>query len=90
MRGKVFLSRLSILLLAFTGCYSTGPEIKPRTQEEVWKLPPEDDRRYCMPPEYPKETLNNDDLLKKSSKDSGMSRGGFGSPTRGMGGLNPN
>jgi hypothetical protein len=82
MRANVILSGLSLMLLALGGCYSTGPEIKPRTQEEIWTLPPADDKRYCEPPVYPKDPAN-DDSLKKSTKDPAGMRGGgnrFGGP----------
>jgi hypothetical protein len=80
MRRNIFLRGLGMLLLAVSGCASTGPEIKPRNQEEIWALPPADDRRYCDPPVYPKDVGNDVDPSKGSPKGPLNGTRGFGSP----------
>jgi hypothetical protein len=84
--------RLALLLaagLGWTGCASTDKHLKPPKPPEEYNLPPEHDRRYSNPVEYPKDTLNKDVLLDRfnESKDGGPSGpAGVRAPRLGGGG----
>ena len=77
--------------LGLAGCTWTQKEVRPPPPPEEFKAPPENDPRYANPHEYPKETLDQDPLLKKA-KDSakgmpGQMGAGSRSPSRGVGGF---
>jgi hypothetical protein len=80
---------LTIALLGLAGCRTTDPPTKPPKPPEEYKLPPDADRRYSQPPEYPKDSLNKDPGPKNSGMGGpgGMGgRGGMGGPSMpGMG-----
>jgi hypothetical protein len=73
---------LLVTLLGLAGCHTTDPPIKPPKFSEEYKLPPDADRRYSQPPEYPKESLNKDPGPKNSLGTPGGpgGPGGPGSP----------
>ena len=80
---------LLLTLLGLAGCHSTDPPTKPPKPPEEYNLPPEHDRRYSNPVEYPKDTLNKDVLLDRfnESKDGGPSGpAGVRAPRLGGGG----
>ncbi len=82
---------LGAVLLALAGCYTPDPDLKPKIPEE-YVLPPRDDTRFSSPPQFPKETLDQDILKKNQLKDPAdafKQAGGFGpSGPRGAGGFN--
>ncbi|HZY85097.1 MAG TPA: hypothetical protein VFE78_09725 [Gemmataceae bacterium] len=77
---------LLLTLLGLAGCHTPDPPIKPPKFSEEYKLPPDADRRYSQPPEYPKDSLNKDPGPKNSF--GGPGRGGPGGPG-GPGASNP-
>ena len=72
---------LTVALLGLAGCH-TDPPIKPPKFADEYKLPPDADRRYSQPPEYPKESLNKDPGPKSTlgAPNGPGGRGGPGSP----------
>jgi hypothetical protein len=73
---------LLLTLLGLAGCHTPDPPIKPPKFAEEYKLPPDADRRYSQPPEYPKDSLNKDPGPKNSFGSPGGpgGRGGPGTP----------
>jgi hypothetical protein len=59
-------------LLALAGCWSTQPNLKPPSHPEEYRLPPSDDARFSSYIEYPKDTLNQDTILKNNKNQPGM------------------
>jgi hypothetical protein len=53
-------------LVGLWGCESTEQQIRPPKPREEFRAPPEDDLRYSRPMEYPKETMDQDMLMKKA------------------------
>jgi hypothetical protein len=51
---------MTALLLSLNGCKAPQQQIKPRRPPEEYVDPPEGDKRYDQPVEYPKGTLNQD------------------------------
>jgi hypothetical protein len=81
---------LTMTLLGLGGCHTPGPPTKPPKPAEEYRLPPDADRRYSQPPEYPKESLNKDPGPKNSSPGPAGpggpgTPGSPGSPSMGMG-----
>jgi hypothetical protein len=88
MRGAWrFCKRFGLLLTAcigLMGC-TTYNHLRPPKPPEDYTPPPKDDTRFSLPVDYPKDTLNSDNLI--APKNNGMGpggRGGMGGP--GMGG----
>ena len=52
--------------LGLGGCSWSTKEVRPPPPPEEFKSPPETDPRYGNPQEYPKETLEQDDPVKKA------------------------
>ncbi len=74
---------LAVTLLGLTGCQTPGPPAKPPKPAEEYKLPPDADRRYSQPPEYPKDSLNKDPGPKNSgpANPNGPGGPGMGNPS---------
>ncbi len=66
------------LAAALPGCEHTQQDLKPTIAEE-YVLPPEGDARFGLPPQFPKETLNNGPVKRFTNP---MQQGG---PPRGPG-----
>ncbi len=71
-RIRDMLGLLVLVHAGMLGCTTTEPQLKPPKPPEEYNKPPENDRRYSGPVEYPKETLETDPLLKKAAKDKKM------------------
>src|SRR5258708_2985169 len=76
-RMRDMLGLIALLQLALAGCALTESEVKPPKPPEEFKAPPENDPRYSKPIEYPKETMDEDRLLKKA-RAAASGRGGRG------------
>lgn len=75
---------LATVLLMGSGCLTTEPILKPPPQPESYQLPPAGDSRFSEPIAYPKETLNQDMILKKKKdQQNGPGQG----PRFGAGGM---
>jgi len=67
-------------LLCVAGCWTTEPTLRPPKQPEELVVPPSEDPRYSSAPNYPKGTLNNDQIRSASGTGgSGMPNGAPGS-----------
>ena len=69
-RMRNLFSLIVLMQLALAGCALTNSELKPPKPPEEFKDPPQNDPRYSKPIEYPKETMEEDRLLKKAAKDA--------------------
>jgi hypothetical protein len=65
-RIRDLLGLSAALLLALGGCTLTEQQLKPPKPAEEYNAPPETESRYSKPIEYPKETMDNDVLLKRA------------------------
>ena len=85
------LSWMLATLLSAAGCGTKDYTMRPPKHPEEIILPPEEDRKYSLPPEYPKETLNQDDTRKPGAPTglNGMPGGGPGGRGSGMSGMGP-
>jgi hypothetical protein len=76
---------LGLLLVALGGLAGCKPtttnQLRPPKPPEEYNIPPDEESRFSQPPEYPKDTLNKDNLIRP--KDS--STGPPGSPGSGSG-----
>src|SRR5262249_24191230 len=66
---------LGLLLAALgclTGCKPTTNQLRPPKPPEEYAIPPEDEARFSQPPEYPKDTLNKDNLIRPKDSSSGL------------------
>jgi hypothetical protein len=88
-RTREALGLLLAALLGSLGCTSSDAHLKPPKHPEEYNLPPESDLRYCQPPTFPKEVMEDDVLLKRhkdaKAKDAldaakRFSAGGMGGP----------
>jgi hypothetical protein len=65
------LGLLTAALLVFAGC-KKEPYLRPPKPPEQLVTPPIEEVRFTQPPEYPKNTLNEDRLKKPNNgKDAG-------------------
>jgi hypothetical protein len=86
MRRIRDLLGLSGLLLAVAiGCATDNKLQRPDHPEE-FRAPPESDPRYSRPIEYPKDTMDQDSLLKKGKDGGKNGPGAKGGGINGMGG----
>jgi hypothetical protein len=85
MRKLWCMTGLLGAMLWMAGCKNEAL-LRPPKNPEVFNLPP-DDPRYTGPPEYPKDTLNQDPLAKAKSDSNlpGGKSGGMGSMKMGGG-----
>jgi hypothetical protein len=90
MRGtRAALGLLLAALLGAAGCRSTDEHLKPPKNQEEYTVPPDNDRRYSGPIEFPKETMEQDVLLKRANDAKAASSnpaGRFGGLGGGAGG----
>jgi hypothetical protein len=81
-RIRDLLGLSAVLLATLGGCTLTEKELKPPKAPEEYRAPPEGDPRYCNPIDYPKETMDNDELAakakKKAASPKGMNGASFG------------
>jgi hypothetical protein len=100
MRGPRQLGRSIGLVLAtllgLVGCHSNYNSLRPPKPPEDYTPPPKEDLRFSLPVEYPKNSLNSDNLIrpKDVSPMGPGGPGGMGGPgganlsgSRGMGGM---
>ncbi len=88
-RIKLILSGLcSTALAAFVGCTwsDTYQQVKPPKLPDEYRAPPESESRYSRPMEYPKETMQEDSLLKKAKDSTKAAKGGLNTSGPGGGG----
>ncbi len=86
------LGLLLAILIASAGCTSTDAHLKPPKPPVEYTVPP-DETRYSKAPEFPKETMDQDFLLKKAkdaSKPGSLNNPGSSFGGRGAGGFNGN
>ena len=90
-RIRDILALLLLIHIGMSGCATTEPQIKPPKPPEEYNPPPENDKRYMGPIEYPKETMDSDPLMKKAAKDKKLGTPGPttnpGAPSRLGGGF---
>ncbi len=77
MRGRV-LGLLLGMLLGLMGCQSAEVRTRPPKAPEDYSPPPEQDLRFSQPPEYPKDTLNKDNLIRPKDSNDPSGAGGMG------------
>jgi hypothetical protein len=75
-RIRDLLALLLLIHLGMLGCATTEPQLKPPKPPEEYNSPPDNDRRYSGPVEYPKEVMETDPLLKKAAKDKKLGNPG--------------
>jgi hypothetical protein len=82
------LGLVTAVLLGLAGCKTPPQQIKPPRQPEEYVEPPDGDKRYDGPVEYPKGTLNQDRAAPKEFVPPGApgSSGGPRSPGARLGG----
>jgi hypothetical protein len=66
----------------FAGCATSGPNLK-TPMPERFALPPSDDARFSEPIAYPKDTLNQDSIIKGSPPKMPSQAPPLTSPTQG-------
>lgn len=69
----------------FTGCSWLEKDVRPKPPPHEFRAPPEDDPRFGMPHEYPKEAMEQDDLLKKAKDSAKGLPGPMNSPRNSLG-----
>jgi hypothetical protein len=75
-RIRDLLGLLLLIQIGLLGCATTEPQLKPPKPPEEYNPPPDNDRRYTGPIEYPKETMETDPLLRKAAKEKKLSTPG--------------
>ncbi len=80
LRIRDVLGLWTVLLVALGGCALTEKEVKPPHPPEEFRAPPENDPRYSKPIEYPKETMDQDGLMKKAKDPSKNTPGPLNRP----------
>jgi hypothetical protein len=95
MRGVRRLGEGAILLVValagLLGCQPSYNHLRPPKAAEDYTPPPKDDLRFSQPVEYPKNTLNSDNLIRPKDSTTPMGPGGpggagMGAPRGSMGG----
>lgn len=80
-RIRDVLGLCGLLLAVAVGCNTTDSnQLRPPKQPEEFRAPPESDPRYSRPLEYPKETMDQDNFLKKAKDTSKGGAPGGGRP----------
>ena len=75
------LVALIAALLLIAGCYSTERvKLKAPKHPESYDLPPTSDAKWDKPIEYPKGTLNKDNIKQDSDKDGPNGQPKMGGP----------
>ncbi|MGF1583350.1 MAG: hypothetical protein ACFCD0_28860 [Gemmataceae bacterium] len=77
-----------VLILAVAGCKNPKPNLKPPNGPAEFNLPPANDRRYSDFPQYSKDALYENPLLRKQKQlDAGRNQmGPIGRPGGGRAG----
>ena len=83
LRDLMGLVLLAAMVLG--GCETSSNQVRPPKPVEEYRDPPENDSRYSGYPQYPKETMDQDVLMKKA-KDKANSTPNPLSGARGPGG----
>jgi hypothetical protein len=76
---------VALALLGTSGCHSTDNIRKPPKHPDELTVPPMEDTRFSLPPQYPENKLNQDDIPRPNK---GGIQGMPGGPG-GMGGVGP-
>jgi hypothetical protein len=90
-RIRDVLGVCGLLLAVAVGCAtSDSNQVRPPKGPEEFRAPPETDPRYSRPIEYPKDTMDQDAILKKAkdaakSPGPGATRPGMGNGVGGRG-----
>src|SRR5262249_7678595 len=80
----------ALAVAAAGGCSTDTPQVRPPQHPEEFRAPPETDLRYSKPIEYPKDTMDEDTILKKAKDAAKSSMGGPGANrSGGLGRPNP-
>jgi hypothetical protein len=79
-RTRNTLGLLFLMLVGIQGCALTDNDVKPPRPQEEFKAPPDTDPRYSRPIEYPKETMDQDALLKRQKDALKSTPGPISSP----------
>jgi hypothetical protein len=79
-RIRDLLGLLLVIQVSLLGCATTESQLKPPKPQEEYNSPPDNDRRYNGPIEYPKEAMDVDPLMKKA-KEKKNTPGPMNSPT---------
>jgi len=61
--------------VAVAGCATMDQQVKPPIPPEEYRPPPDNDRRYSAPIEYPKDTMDQDMMLKKAKENKAATPG---------------
>jgi hypothetical protein len=80
-------------LLGLLGCRPSYNHLRPPKPPEDYTPPPKEDPRFSQPVEYPRDSLNGDNLIRPKDSTMPMTPGGPGGPggagspgmSRGMG-----
>lgn len=83
LRIRRFLGLFLLAGVGLVGCTATESQIRPPKPIEEFKAPP-DEPRYSKPIEYPRETMEQDMLLKKAKDNSKAQPSGPGGMRGGM------
>lgn len=65
-RLRDLVGLLLLVGVGLAGCETTSGQVRPPKPAEEFRDPPENDPRYSNYVQYPKETLDQDVLLKKA------------------------
>jgi hypothetical protein len=88
MRGVwIGLGLLAILVVGLVGCHAPEPVLRPPKQPDQF-TPPPDEKRFQLPPDYPKDVLNKD-LQRKKDQADGTGTDGFQAGAGGPRGARP-
>ncbi|MFO0878278.1 MAG: hypothetical protein U0840_13080 [Gemmataceae bacterium] len=79
---------MGLLVLAgvtMAGCETNRDQIRPPKPPEEYNAPPVNDNRYTSYPEFPRDVMEQDPLLKRAAKDASktpglMKQGGMSGP----------
>jgi hypothetical protein len=64
---KLFSGLWAVALATLAGCaLSESNQVKPPKPPEEFRAPPENEPRFGRPMEYPKDTMDQDALIKKA------------------------
>jgi hypothetical protein len=81
-RIRDLLGLCGLLAAVAAGCHATdNNNLRPPKQPDEFRAPPESDPRYSRPIEYPKDTMDQDSIMKKA-KDAAKNNGPGGSSVK--------
>jgi hypothetical protein len=70
LRGSLGL--LLAALVGLVGCTPPNNQLRPPKRPEEYVVPPEEDLRFSTPPDYPKDLLNKDNLIRPKDTTPGL------------------